>query len=162
MGVRASCICDPSSSRREVIVMKENGEFLRFKEYIRVKDILASNPSHKVIRCRSIDRNNNNNDFLPDSFQLSCNHLYFLLPPQFFLTNETYQNMLRLALAAAAAASSTYTGNIPTEEVLLCSKDDDQNDQNNNNSSRWKPALKTIPELNSPAPISGADCRYAW
>lgn len=161
MGVRASCICDPSSSRREVIVMKENGEFLRFKEYIRVKDILASNPYHRVIRCRSIDRNNNN-DFLPDSFQLSCNHLYFLLPPQFFLTNETYQNMLRLALAAAAAASSTYTENIPTEEVLLCSKDDDENDENNNNSSRWKPALKTIPELNSPAPISGADCRYAW
>lgn len=180
MGGRASCIRDPSS-RREVVVMKENGEFLRFKEYIRVKDILAANPYHKLIRCCSQDRNNVD-AVLPDSFQLSCNQLYLLLPREFFLTDQTYQNMLRLAAASSRNSASTYSRdrdsrNIPqlsgesantkynnnniNNKILLCSEDDDDDedvngdgDTGNNNSSSWKPALKTIPELNSPLPLT--------
>lgn len=163
MGGGASCICDPSS-RREVLVMKENGEFLRFKEYIRVKDILAANPYQKVIRCCS-DRNH----VLPDSFQLSCNQLYFLLPRGIFLTDETYENMLRLAAASRnsklSASIESYSGNpqLPSCEsntkykAFLCSKDDgDGGDPGNTSSSRWKPTLQTIPEVNSPLPVLAA------
>ena len=154
MGSSLSCICDPSSTvNKQVPVIKEDGELLRFKQGIRVKDILLANPYSKVIRCSS------DKTVLPESFQLSCNQLYFLLPRGLALDDETYDSLLKLAASRNPKSSIVCSGrndkNLPkengTKTGLAGNKDITTKDKDDSRypMSRWKPALQTIPEANS-------------
>ncbi|KAL3517935.1 hypothetical protein ACH5RR_020524 [Cinchona calisaya] len=158
MGGSISCICDPSSTiKGQILVMKEDGSLLKFKGGIRVKDILVANPSYdKVIRCCS------DKTVLPESFQLCCNQLYFLLPRGPALHDETYDRLLRLAKSrihiSSIVCSGRNDGSLPKEtttetggmgaEGNMVIKTSDYDDPRYYK-SRWKPALQTIPEVKS-------------
>lgn len=143
------CTDESAKSKRDVVVMKEDGEPIKFKQGTRVKDVLDEYPFHKIIRCCS-DRTD-----LADSFHLNANWLYFLLPEGLAVNDTTYQSLIRAAFSRelivshVGAPPGRYTIN---GQAVECNKGimsgDDKTGKKNMN---WKPSLLTIVEITSPS-----------
>lgn len=161
-----SSLCsDDSVMQKEVIVMKEDGESMKFKQGTRVYDILAAHPFHKVIRCCSA------RTVLPEDFCLNAKSLYFLLPQGLSVCDATYRSLIKcavskeLVLPKAAVKVNPPRVNIMSssdhDRIIIREKDDDDDDADDvvlkwnkkySSSSQWTPGLKTIPEVISPSP----------
>ncbi|KAL4587866.1 hypothetical protein LXL04_000741 [Taraxacum kok-saghyz] len=156
MGNSISLVCCPYDLVRErgdVLVMKEDGESLRFKDGTLVKDILSSYPYHKIVRCCS------ERTVIPGEAQLNCNWLYFLLPLGLALSETAYQNLVRSATSQNLIAKRAATIKITEEnqrrikDITIRQNDMGKGGFNNHYSStyKWKPILRTIPEIASPS-----------
>lgn len=151
MGNSISLVCCPYElvrDRGDVLVIKEDGESLRFKDGIFVKDILFAYPYHKIIRCCS------ERTVIPKENQLSCNWLYFLLPVGLALSEAAYRSLIR------SAASQNLNANITT--MIKIEENNQQRKENDHKGKgpaykdcsstyKWKPILRTIPEIASPS-----------
>lgn len=149
MGNSISLMCCPNEltkQRGEVLVIKEDGESLKFKDGILVKDVLSAYPYHKIIRCCS------ERTVLLGETQLNCIWLYFLLPVGLALSEVAYQNLVRSVVSRNLVANGA-------NKFMI-----DENNQNGNGgirqyhtnnepscSYKWKPHLRTIPEIATPS-----------
>ncbi|CAH1418003.1 unnamed protein product [Lactuca virosa] len=151
MGNSISLVCCPYELVRErgdVLVIKEDGESLRFKDGIFVKDILFAYPYHKIIRCCS------ERTVVPRENQLSCNWLYFLLPVGLALSEAAYRSLIRSA--ASQNLNASITTMIKIEENNQQRKENDHKGKGPaykdcSSTYKWKPILRTIPEITSPS-----------
>lgn len=176
------CLDDSSMMfKKDVIIMKEDGETMKFRQGTRVSDVVAVHPFHKVIRCCS-DRT-----ALPDDFALNAKSLYFLLPQELPVCDATYRSLMKCALSKqlilaehqqlALKVDHHYrmnddVGSITTStarmgdddpKVSIGEDDDDDNYKlvrhcttKKYPSSQWAPGLHTIPEIISPVPTPAA------
>ncbi|KAK2991623.1 hypothetical protein RJ640_025250 [Escallonia rubra] len=143
MGASQSCSLCPDDSNKEVRVMKEDGESIRLKGGTRVRDILDAYPYHKVIRCCS-DRT-----VLAESFQLSCNWLYFLLPEGLAVNDETYRSLIRCAMSKDLIVSRATNKGSDGGQALCDDLSSDDDDDCGYKKPPWKPTLQSIREVNS-------------
>ncbi|KAI3526388.1 hypothetical protein L1887_05640 [Cichorium endivia] len=152
MGNSISVVCCPYELVRErgqVLVIKEDGESLRFKNGTLVKDVLSAYPYHKIIRCCS------ERTVIPEESQLNCNWLYFLLPVGLALSEAAYQSLVRSATSRHQATNRATTVKIPEDNQLGKDRQDykGRGGLYNDYSAtyKWKPILRTIPEIASPS-----------
>lgn len=151
MGNSISQVCCQNEfvkQRVEVLVLKEDGESLRFKEGTFVKDILSAYPYHKIIRCCSL------RTVLSGETQLSCNWLYLLLPVGLALSEAAYQNLVRSAASQNLIARPQKIKFENIQQESQKGNEGDRQDKLYNEYSfsyRWKPILRTIPEIASPS-----------
>ncbi|KAI3667844.1 hypothetical protein L6452_42914 [Arctium lappa] len=153
MGNSISFVCCPNElvrQRGEVLVIKEDGESLRFKDGILVKDVLSAYPYHKIIRCCS------ERTVVPIETQLSCNWLYLLLPVGLALSEVVYKSLVQSVASQNLIANGAYRIKIEMENK-------EKGDGGNNRQAhkgigshcsstyKWKPILKSIPEMASPS-----------
>lgn len=164
MGNSLACLCS-HSSKGCVLVMKENGDFIKFRRRVLVKEVEGAYPGYKIIRCGS-DRM-----VLPESDELDSSRLYFLIPEKLVRCNYTYEKFVRLAESKglipcsdglismkarkeidqmakeidqmAMDASSVINGQVMVGQMLFF-------EVSELGKSAWKPDLQTIPEVVSP------------
>ncbi|KAL8215138.1 hypothetical protein R6Q57_004587 [Mikania cordata] len=148
MGNSKSILCCQKELTRQgaVVVIKEDGDSLRFKDGTLVKDILFAYPYHKIIKCCT------EKTVLTGETQLSCNSLYFLLPVGLALSEAAYQSLVRSAI------SQNLVPNMPSRVHVNVNKEvgneGDRQDHMCNDYScsyKWRPVLMTIPEIATPS-----------
>lgn len=140
--------------------MKENGDFIKFRKRVGVKEVELAHPGYKIIRCGS-DRT-----ALPESAELDGSRLYFLIPEKLVRCNHTHEKFVRMAESKgvitrsdgfapkkamkkneqmAQEASSIIKGHVIVGQFLVFEVPEPEL-----KSSAWKPGLQTIPEIVSP------------
>lgn len=152
MGNSVSLVCCQAElvkQRVEVLVIKEDGESLRFKDGTLVKDILYAYPYHKIIRCCS------QRTVLPGDAQLSCNTLYFLLPVGLAVSEAVYRSLLQSVASQNLITKRTFkiddSNKHGNKENGNRSAQDHRRDNEFSCNYKWKPHLRTIPEIASPS-----------
>ncbi|CAK7323468.1 unnamed protein product [Dovyalis caffra] len=161
MGSSLSCPCASGESGKHVLVLKQNGKAMKVKEGTRVKEILASNPHHVILRCRS----DQSLLVLPDSIELRSYGLYFMVEEgQQALDKDTFCSLMKLAHSRGIAGPKSRNHKKMPSACKTSIKDrEDIGPQFNSGqifalnecdieyqkSSSWRPALRTIPELRS-------------
>ncbi|XXG42870.1 hypothetical protein AAC387_Pa01g3041 [Persea americana] len=157
MGNSLACLCS-HSSKGGVLVMKENGDFIKFRRRVLVKEVEGAYPGYKIIRCGS------DGMVLPESDELDSSRLYFLIPEKLVRCNYTYEKFVRMAESKGLIpcsdglilmkarkeidqmekdGSSVINGQVMVGQMLLFEVSELRN-------SAWKPDLQTIPEVVSP------------
>ncbi|KAI3829913.1 hypothetical protein L1987_04044 [Smallanthus sonchifolius] len=150
MGNSISHLCcqnELMKQRGEVLVIKEDGESVRFKDGTLVKDVLSAYPYHKIIKCCT------EKTVLMGEVQLSCNSLYFLLPAGLALSEAAYQSLVRSAASRNLVAnmSSRIQINENNQQASLGGDRQDHAYIDYSCSYKWKPVLRTIPEIATPS-----------
>ncbi|GKA27730.1 hypothetical protein Tco_0713898 [Tanacetum coccineum] len=156
MGNSVSLVCcqdELVKQRVEVLVIKEDGDSLRFKDGTLVRDILSAYPYHKIIRCCS------QRTVLPGDAQVSCNALYFLLPVGLAVSEAVYRSLVQSVASRNLITKRTFkideSNQHGNENGYGSAKQDHRRDTGSNNelscNYKWKPHLRTIPEIASPS-----------
>jgi len=142
MGNSLACICRPSVPEEHVILMKENGELLKFKKGVHVKDVTAVHRGCKIVKCGS-DRS-----VLERFDVLQSNKLYFLIREDMVLCGEVHDLFWQLAEANGVIGVAE---EMDEEKKGMMTRSDSRNGLLQNvqlrRSASWKPRLETIPEF---------------
>ncbi|KAK1428589.1 hypothetical protein QVD17_17427 [Tagetes erecta] len=151
MGNSVSLLCcqnELTRQRGDVLVIKEDGESVRFKDGMFVKDVLSAYPHHKIIKCCT------EKTVLTGETQLSCNSLYFLLPAGLALSEAAYQSLVRSAASHNLFPNMASRIQINQNCHRIGNSGERQNEIDNEVNSysyKWKPMLRTIPEIATPS-----------
>lgn len=137
------------------MVMRSDGSLLKLKKGVSADEVAAVHVGHKVVRCGRW-----RSSVVPGAAELDSKRLYFLMPADRVLCQDTFDKFWstgeskgllparKKAAAAAAAAAAAGAGEGKGEEPLLPAG---LFDASGKRWVQWKPKLKTIEEIASPA-----------
>ncbi|KAM0950575.1 hypothetical protein DsansV1_C04g0042921 [Dioscorea sansibarensis] len=141
-----TCPCSDSPSKDGLIlVIREDGNLLKFNNGVHAKDIMAANDGYKLVKCCS------QRTVMPSSSELESKRLYFMVPETVATSPEMYEKMCvakgLVQMKRDVHGSSSGGSNDGNEGDNVCEF---------RRSCSWTPQLKTIPEITSPPGVLGS------
>ncbi|KAJ0975458.1 hypothetical protein J5N97_017423 [Dioscorea zingiberensis] len=140
MGNNMTCPCSDSSAKEVVVlVIREDGNLLKFKKGVHAKEIMEANEGHKLVKCCS------ERTVMPGSAELESKRLYFLVQEAMAQSPEVYDKLWQLCVAKGLVevkrSMNGSSRTSPNQSDHVCEL---------RRSCAWTPQLKTIPEITSP------------
>ncbi|KAG6484964.1 hypothetical protein ZIOFF_053489 [Zingiber officinale] len=153
MGNSMACPCSKSPKER-VLVMRSDGSLLKLKKGVTADEVAAVHVGHKVVCCGP-----RRSTVVPGTAELDSKRLYFLMPADRVLCQDTFDKfwstgesklLLPARKKAAAAAAASGVGEGKAEEPMVPAGLPEASEKRWVQ-MQWRPKLKTIEEIASPA-----------